>query len=178
MPKKPNTKPEIPFPTLPNNPQDTFIINIHPNFTNNISWSSSNSTIIPNNISNNTNNINSIISNTVNNPNSNKANNDTDIKMISDNTNKTNNQTTVATIPVKPIDSNTILKTYIENRYTFCIHISAKQAKTSDIMSREVVTEHTLQSFIRAEAFTALATTTTTTSPTPCYPIPLSTILY
>jgi hypothetical protein len=153
---------------------NAFIANNHPNITNNNNRTASNNTIISNNTSNNPNNINSTIINTVNNPISNKANNNTNIKMISDNTNKTNNQTTETTIPVEPIDSNTILKTNMENRYTFCIHISAKQAKASDIMSREAETEHILQSFIKAEAFTALATTTTTSS----YQRPVTQSLY
>jgi hypothetical protein len=106
-----------------------------------------------NTINNNTDNIKT--NNIINNTNSNSNTFNTNTKPTTDNTN-------TSTAEINNPYAN--MKTNLEIRYTFCIHISVRQAKPSKTMTREAVTEHILQSFIKAEAYTALATTTTTSS--------------
>jgi hypothetical protein len=157
---KTNTKTELTFPTLQNQPKNPVTLNNHPHNTNNYNNDLlNNRTITLNNATDtknitNTNNI--IMRKTTNNS---KLNTTTS-------TNDTNNSITNTTQTIEnntleePISAYTNMKASVENRYTYCIHISAKQTKNSETISRESVAEHILQSFIKAEAYTAIATTT------------------
>jgi hypothetical protein len=153
-------KPNISLETQPFKPPNLTSSNEHPY---SINTTNSAFVTINNKPYNNTNdkitNNNTNTTNTDNNDNNRHINNN-----IISNNNKHNINTTQTTghNNTNSLESNenqNNMKTNVESRYTFCIHISVKLSKESDIMTRDAAVEHILQLFIKAEAYTTLAST-------------------